>query len=127
MGVQGGYMKILLAGPGTGKTTKVKTIIDGQYAGVKDILVLSFTNATVNDLIKSFSNYENVKCYTLHSYALLINHLIEQHILDNNYETPILYRFSDTYQIGFDDLCYFLQCITFDEMIRACLEFLTPK
>src|SRR3972149_1238542 len=59
MGVQGGYMKILLAGPGTGKTTKVKTIIDGQYAGVKDILVLSFTNATVNDLIKSFSNYEN--------------------------------------------------------------------
>jgi superfamily I DNA/RNA helicase len=42
-------MKILLVGPGTGKTTNIKSIIEGQSDPSK-ILVLSFTNATVEDL-----------------------------------------------------------------------------
>jgi len=117
-------VKILLAGPGTGKTTKIKTLIKEEYADAKNILVLSFTNATVNDLTQSFSDYQNVKCYTLHSYALIINHLTDIQILDDIYETPILKHFSDKYEVDFDDLCYFLQCITFDGMIKSCLEFL---
>lgn len=117
-------MKILLAGPGTGKTTKVKSLIKENYAGAKNILVLSFTNATVNDLTQSFSNYTNVKCYTLHSYALIINHLSRLHILDDAFESPILNHFSEKHEIEFEKLCYFFQCITFDGMIKSCLDFL---
>jgi DNA helicase-2/ATP-dependent DNA helicase PcrA len=85
---------------------------------------LSFTNATINDLTQSFSAHQNVKCYTLHSYALIINHLNEVQILDDNHETPIINRFSEKNDIGFDDVCYFLHCITFDNMIESCLKFL---
>ena len=66
-------MKILLASPGTGKTTKVKDLVRNDYSG-SEILVLSFTNATVNDLKSSLADIKNVSCYTLHSYALRINH-----------------------------------------------------
>jgi superfamily I DNA/RNA helicase len=117
-------MKILLAGPGTGKTTKIKELIKQEYVNAKNILVLSFTNATVNDLTQSFSDYQNVQCYTLHSYALIINHLTDVQILDDLHETPTLNYFSSKYEMVFDHLCYFLQCITFDGMIKSCLEFL---
>ncbi len=117
-------MKLLLAGPGTGKTTKIKTLIREQYADAKSILVLSFTNATVNDLTGSFSGFLNVRCYTLHSYALIINHLNNVHILDDVFETPILERFSKKYDFDFDKLCYFFGCITFDAMIKDCMDFL---
>jgi len=117
-------MQKLIAGPGTGKTTKVKTLIKEKYADAKNILVLSFTNATVNDLTESFIDYPNVRCYTLHSYALIINHLIDYHILDDTNETPILNRFAENYEIDFRKLCYFYHCITFDGMIRECSSFL---
>ncbi|MDQ6757491.1 MAG: AAA family ATPase [Bacteroidota bacterium] len=68
-------MKILLAGPGTGKTTKIKSIIAEQYANAEKIKVISFTNATVNDLTENFNNHQNVSCSTLHSFALGLNHL----------------------------------------------------
>jgi len=117
-------MKILLAGPGTGKTTKIKTLIKEQYANAENILVLSFTNATVNDLTESFVDYPNVRCFTLHSYALIINHLNDYHILDDTYETPILSRFAENYNIEFSKICYFFHCITFDGMIKECSAFL---
>ncbi len=47
-------MKILLAGPGTGKTTNIGNIIKGK-GSLDGILVISFTNATVEDLKKSLS------------------------------------------------------------------------
>lgn len=117
-------MKVLLAGPGTGKTTKVKTLIKEQYKDCKNILVLSFTNATVNDLTESFSDNPNVRCYTLHSYALIINHLKNLHILDDVLETPILKHLSEKCEFEFDKLCYFFRCMTFDGMIQSCLDFL---
>ena len=117
-------MKMILAGPGTGKTTKVKTIIKDSYADAEDILVLSFTNVTVIDLTESFTGSSNIRCYTLHSYALIINHLINHHILDDNHEPPILLRFSESNEIEFGRLCDFYRCITFDGMIKSCLEFL---
>ncbi len=117
-------MKILLAGPGTGKTTKIKNLIKQEYSDAKNILVLSFTNATVNDLTQSFEGYSPVKCYTLHSYALIINHLSDIQILDDINETPILNRFSEKHNFDTNDVFYFLQCITFDNMIKSCLSFL---
>ncbi|MBI5953202.1 MAG: ATP-dependent helicase [Chloroflexi bacterium] len=120
-------MKMLLAGPGTGKTTKVKTIIKENYLDAENILVLSFTNATVNDLTESFADHKNISCYTLHSYALVINHLIHRHILDDFHETSILERYSAAHDIEFEKLCYFLNCITFDEMIISCQKFLVSN
>ncbi|MBU1086079.1 MAG: AAA family ATPase [Candidatus Omnitrophica bacterium] len=76
-------MKMLLAGPGTGKTTRVKSIIRNDYPNAENVLVLSFTNATINDLKESFKDFDNVSCYTLHSYALKINHLPNLHVLQD--------------------------------------------
>jgi superfamily I DNA/RNA helicase len=45
-------MKILLAGPGTGKTTNIKNIIQSK-PNLDGVLIISFTNATVEDLKKS--------------------------------------------------------------------------
>jgi superfamily I DNA/RNA helicase len=117
-------MKMLLAGPGTGKTSHVNMLIENEYPDAKDILVVSFTNATVNDLIKRFAGKPSVRCYTLHSYALVINHLTGTHVLDDDFETPILDKFATKYGIEFDTLCNFFKCITFDRMIKSCLEFL---
>jgi DNA helicase-2/ATP-dependent DNA helicase PcrA len=120
-------MKILLSGPGTGKTTKVKTIIKNDYPDAT-VQVISFTNATINDLSESFKAFTNIKCSTLHSYALKINHLPELHIL-NDLETKILNSLSQKIEIPFLTLCDLLKCITFDRMIESCLSFLkrNPK
>lgn len=117
-------MDILLAGPGTGKTTKVKSIIREQFADAENILVHSFTNATVNDLRNSFADNRNVRCYTLHSYALKINHLPTLHVLDSATETPILQRYSDKLAIPFHTLTGFLGCIRFEDMITSCIQFM---
>lgn len=82
-------MKMLLAGPGTGKTSHVNMLIENEYPDAKDILVVSFTNATVNDLIKRFAGKPSVRCYTLHSYALVINHLTGTHVLDDDFDSDI--------------------------------------
>lgn len=115
-------MKILLSGPGTGKTTKVKTIIKQDYTEAS-VQVISFTNATINDLTESFKTFSNVKCSTLHSYALRINHLPELHIL-NEIETKLINLLSQKTEIPFLTLCDLLKCITFDRMIESCLSFL---
>ncbi len=116
-------MKILLAGPGTGKTTKIKSIIDEQYDGCKNIVVLSFTNATVKDLNTKFSKCENVTCMTLHSFALKYNHLPVLHILIKE-EEDVLKWLTEKLGIAFDTVCEILHCITFNKMILACLAFI---
>lgn len=117
-------MKILLAGPGTGKTTRVKQIIDTDYATAGRILVLSFTNATVHDLTAAFEGHTNVDCSTLHRYALKINHLKDRYILDGRREDHILFSLANALDIDFSFLCEQLGCITFDEMIAGCLAFI---
>lgn len=115
---------MLLAGPGTGKTTKVKSIIREDYPDAKNVLVLSFTNATINDLKGSFKDFNNVSCYTLHSYALKINHLPNLHVLQDPDELPIIRKLSEKINISFDDVCVFLRCITFFKMIEQCIAFI---
>ena len=117
-------MKILLAGPGTGKTTKIKKLIATDYSEVEKIKVISFTNATVKDLTESFADNPKVSCSTLHSFALKLNHLPELHILDNKDESKILLSLSDKLEIDFQTLCEQLKCITFDGMIASCVAFI---
>ncbi len=115
---------MLLAGPGTGKTTNIKAIVDDEFSDARQILVLSFTNATVHDLTASFEEYPQVKCYTLHSFALKINHLTDYYILDSSREAPRLRKLANDLEVDFSLLCRLLRCITFDAMILECLNFL---
>ncbi len=117
-------MRLLLAGPGTGKTTGVKGIIDDEFAEASKILVLSFTNATVGDLTTSFIDHPEVDCHTLHGYALRINHLMDYHVLDSSREAKYLNNLTDSLDVSFQFLCHQLRCITFDAMISECLQFL---
>jgi superfamily I DNA/RNA helicase len=58
-----------LAGPGTGKSTAFKTIIESEDYKGKKILILTFINKLVDDLTKDFEDYRNVKVLTLHAFA----------------------------------------------------------
>lgn len=110
-------MKILLAGPGTGKTTNIQNIIKGKE-NLDGILVISFTNATVEDLKKSLSPiglpFDN--CMTLHKFAVKYNHDKSRHVLEM-LEIDELSKIAKATQIGFNDLCDFLSATTFDQMI----------
>lgn len=116
-------MKILLAGPGTGKTTKIKKLIKNDFDSANNILVLSFTNATVDGLNESFKKSNNVKCYTLHSFALKINHLPDRHVLTRD-EGFIIKDISTKISVPFYELCNFINCMTYDYMISSCISFL---
>ncbi|MDD4354024.1 MAG: UvrD-helicase domain-containing protein, partial [Candidatus Nanoarchaeia archaeon] len=58
-----------VAGPGTGKSTFFKTIIDSEEFKGKKILVLSFINKLIDDLTEDLKGYKNVTVSTLHSFA----------------------------------------------------------
>jgi len=119
-------MKLLLAGPGTGKTTRIKELINDQQ-DLNKILVVSFTNATIHDLLKSFFDagigITEKNCITLHKYALKINHQKGLHIL-NGIETEILKLYAKKFNITFNDLCKTLGCITFEQMITQTTAFI---
>ena len=116
-------MKILLAGPGTGKTTRVKEIIDADYEAAERALVLSFTNATVSDLTVAFADDPRVECLTLHKYALKISPLRDRYILDGR-EERTLRELAKSINTDFAFVCERLRCITFEAMISECLDFL---
>lgn len=115
---------MILAGPGTGKTSRVKEIVANEYKEATSIQVISFTRATVNDLNDDFSDDKRIRCNTLHSYALYINHLTDHYVLDEQNEIPLLKNISDGIDVPFLEICTQLKCITFDEMISLCVEFL---
>jgi superfamily I DNA/RNA helicase len=124
MNKEGVALRILVAGPGTGKTSCIKSIIGDEFASASNILVLSFTNATVRDLAASFVDWPAVNCYTLHSYALKINHLTDFYVLDSSEEAPRLQTLATSLDVDFQFLCRQLRCITFDAMVSECLAFL---
>lgn len=116
-------MKILIAGPGTGKTTNIKNIISEHGNGSK-FLVLSFTNATVKDLQSNLAEQgvsEN-NCMTLHKFAVKYNHDQSRHVLLPK-EVDELKQIAKSTKIGFEKLCDFLQCTTFDQMIERFATF----
>lgn len=58
-----------VAGPGTGKSTAFKTIIDSDEFKGKKVLILSFIKKLINDLSADFKNFSNVEVLTLHAFA----------------------------------------------------------
>ncbi|MDO8590555.1 MAG: AAA family ATPase [bacterium] len=58
-----------MAGPGTGKSTSFKSIVESDEFKDKKILILSFINKLVDDLTEDFKNFENVTVLTLHAFA----------------------------------------------------------
>ena len=121
-------VKMLLAGPGTSKTTKIKEIVKNKLKTQPDskILVLSFTNATVNDLLSELSEIgiNSKNCMTLHSFALQINHLKNEYILAPESEEKIIKEISELLNLDFVQVCKLLECITFKQMISECVKFI---
>ncbi len=59
-----------IAGPGTGKSTAFKTIVNSDEYKGKNILILSFINKLVDDLKSDFKEFGNITVSTLHSFAM---------------------------------------------------------
>lgn len=60
--------KLVIAGPGTGKTTLFKRMLEAAPGGEDDRLVLTFINNLRDDLAEDLDGL--AKAYTLHSYSL---------------------------------------------------------
>ncbi len=122
-------IKILLAGPGTGKTTKIKEIIK-EHKNPSKILVLSFTNGTINDLLSTFRESDieiNEKnCMTLHKYAMKINHLQKVQILTQA-EKHIMEKYAEWCNMELNTLCKLLNCMSFEQMISECAQFISTN
>lgn len=118
-------MKMLLAGPGTGKTTRIKEIV-GAYEG-RSFLILSFTNATVTDLLDSLATgktgISKRNCMTLHAYALRIVGHSNECVLDD-FEETIAAKRAEKFQMSLNDFCRAFDCITFDQMIEKATSFI---
>lgn len=80
---------LLIAGAGSGKTytiiEKIKYLINNLNIKEEEILVISFTNKSVNDLKKRITN--NIDIYTFHKLAMNIldNYNINYKLVNNNY------------------------------------------
>ncbi len=116
-------MKILLAWPWTGKTTKIKEFLEEKW-DISKCLIISFTNATVNDLQKSLSSIwvSGKNCMSLHKFAIKFNHDRERHILIQQ-EIEILKQVSKMVWVEFDTLCNLLNSTTFWQMIDRFSDF----
>lgn len=119
-------MKLLLAGPGTGKTTKIKELIENQQ-NTDGVLILSFTNATIDDLLKNFEEkgvgIDNKQCMTLHKYAFKLNYQKNLHVMDN-YEESVLKKYAKKFGVNFNDLSRSLESITFEQMILQTIAYI---
>lgn len=88
---------LLIAGAGAGKTftivQKIKYLIENNYVNPKEILVLSFTNKSVNDLKKKITS--NVNITTFHKLAIEILDLnkINYNLVSDKYLNYIINEF----------------------------------
>ncbi len=64
--------KIIVSGPGTGKTSLFKRLLKANDGDPNNIIVLTFINSLRDDLEKNLSKYSRVN--TLHSYCLGLLH-----------------------------------------------------
>lgn len=118
---------VLVAGPGTGKTSKivekVKTIKD-----LDSIMVISFTNATVNDLRKKIKDKAGIdipelKCSTLHRLALRLASPTRQYVLTEG-ELSMVQRDAKVTGTNYEKLCEKLNCKDFNQIIRIGTRYL---
>lgn len=92
---------IIIAGAGSGKTStliaKIKYLIDKKNINPEEILVLSYSKNTVNDLIKKL-NIKEINCKTFHKLGLdILNQttLKRYKICDDLLENVINYYFKN--------------------------------
>ncbi len=95
---------LVVAGAGCGKTTliafKVKHLVQVRHIDVKDILVISFTNESVNDLKKRINGEYNldIDIMTFHKLGMtIIGKSKKKRILDNLYNVLNNYFLHDIY------------------------------
>lgn len=116
-------MKVLLAAPGTGKTTKISSLIKGKE-NPQSILILSFTNATINDLLRDLGSagITDQNCMTLHKFAVKYNHDKFRYVLNKLEIDKLEYIAAGTAK-SFNELCDFLSVTTFDQMIERFVSY----
>ncbi len=92
---------LLIAGAGSGKTftiiNKIDYLIENNYYKEDEILVISFTNESVNDIKKKI-NYPNVNIKTFHKLGLdLLKEDNNISITPNNYLDYIINEYLNSY------------------------------
>ena len=96
---------LIIAGAGAGKTLtilgKINYLIENNLCSPQEILIISFTNASVND-IKEKIKY-NINVFTFHKLAMEILKLanIEYSICDDKYLKYILEEFFKFFEVNF--------------------------
>lgn len=119
---------VLVAAPGTGKTTKIiskiKTLSDPSA-----LIAISFTNSTVRKLradIKRKAGIEisDDKCTTLHALALRLASA-EKHYVVTEKEMEMLQNDSKKSDISYEDICIRLKCKDFNQVIHHAIEFIS--
>src|SRR3989338_1079971 len=118
-------IKILVAGPGTGKTTKFIELIS-QFKTPDNLLVISFTNTTVNQLRKDIKKggiiIPEEKCTTLHRLALRIASPGKQYILTDK-ELGIVMNDAKRLDQEYEKICEKLNCKDFSQVIRQAINY----
>lgn len=110
---------LLIAGAGSGKTTtiinKIKYLIEDKHINEKDILCLSFTSNTVNELKERISY--NIDIYTFHKLAMEI---LEDH--------NIFFGISSDYlEYVIDELFYKYDLDYFKKIINSFINLFKQK
>lgn len=118
---------ILVAGPGTGKTSKIIERVK-NLKSTDNLLVISFTNATVKQLRKDLKARADVdlgddKCTTLHKLALRLASPGKQYILTDK-ELGIIQRDSRCTGDNYEKICERLNCKDFNQVIRIGINYL---
>lgn len=117
---------ILVAGPGTGKTSKIIERIK-HLQNSDNLLVISFTNATVRQLRKDIKNRAGVelsydKCTTLHSLALRLASPGKQYILMDS-ELALIQRDAKCLKENYEKICESFNCKDFNQTIRQAITY----
>lgn len=117
---------MVIAGPGSGKTTvithRIKNLIERFDIQAKDILVISFTKASAQEMKNRFlklnngyKNYQEVTFGTFHSYFFRIIRAFYKYnlnnILNDNEKHNIIKKILNELKINFDNEEDFLQNI----------------
>lgn len=118
---------VLVAGPGTGKTSKIIERIN-KLENTDNLLVISFTNATVKQLRKDIKNragkeLADDKCTTLHKLALRLASADKQYVLTEK-ELGLIQRDSKCLGSNYEQICEILNCKDFNQVIRKAINHL---